>query len=66
MLPIFSKIFEKIILNPLCIYFDHFILVSNSQFGFCKKASTSHVIVDTLQYLYYNLDEGKLFFFNGF
>ena len=58
-LPIFSKIFEKIVFNQLSNYLNHFKLLSNSQFGFRKSLSTSHAIVDTLQYVYDNLDEGN-------
>ena len=35
-LPIFSKIFEKIVFDQLYNYFDHFKLLSNSEFGFRK------------------------------
>ena len=40
-------------------YLDHFNLLNNSQFGFRKNISTSHAIINTLQYIYDNLDEGN-------
>ena len=51
-LPIISKIFEKIVFNQLHNYLDHFNLLNNSQFGFRKNICTSHAIINTLQYIY--------------
>ena len=57
-LPIFSKIFEKIVCNQLYNYFELFKLFNPSQFGFRKKVSTSNAITNTLQYIYDHLDQG--------
>ena len=57
-LPIFSKIFEKVVCHQLYTYFESFKLFSSSQFGFRKKVSTSNAITNTLQYIYDHLDQG--------
>ena len=57
-LPIFSKIFEKIVFNQIYNYFEIFKLFNPSQFGFRKKNSTSNTITNALQYIYDHLDQG--------
>ena len=57
-LPVLSKIYEKIVFNQLYSYLDHFELLKPSQFGFRKNMSMSDAILNTLQYIYDNLDKG--------
>ena len=57
-LPILSKIFEKVVFNQLYQYFDAFNLLTSCQFGFRRKNSTSDAIINNLQYIYDNLDSG--------
>ena len=57
-LPILSKIFEKVVTDQLYSFFDHFKLFSSSQFGFRKNLSTSNAISNMLQFIYNNLDNG--------
>ena len=59
-LPILSKIFEKVVFNQLYQYFDSFNLLTSCQFGFRKKLSTSDAIVNNLQFIYDNLDSGHI------
>ena len=57
-LPILSKIFEKVASDQLYSFFDYFHLFDSSQFGFRKKLSTSNAISNMLQFIYNNLDTG--------
>ena len=45
-LPIFDKVFEKIVHKRLLDFFTEFEIISPSQFGFQPKKSTSHAILD--------------------
>ena len=47
----FSKIFEKIVYNRLNNYFCNHNILTNEQFGFRVKHSTSHVICDIINKL---------------
>ena len=53
-----SKIFEKIMHSQLMSYLKRFNLLKSNQFGFQKNISTSHAIVENLQYVYDCLDSG--------
>ena len=59
-LPIFSKILEKVAYEQLYKYFESNSYLVNSQFGFRRNKSTTHAIMNFLEYLYNNLDESKL------
>ena len=67
-LSIFSKIFEKIIAFQLTNYCDKNNIFTTAQYGFRKGKSTSDALLDTLQYVYDNLDKNKtvISFFSGF
>ena len=58
LLPLLSKIFEKVAKFQLTSYFEHFNLFTQNQFGFRQNQSTSNAIIHTLQYIYDNLDKG--------
>ena len=59
LLPIFSKIFEKIVYQKLYGFLQKNNLLSNCQFGFRKKLSTLDAIIDMTQYVYDSLDRNK-------
>ena len=59
-LPVFSKIFEKIVHSQLQSYLDHFEILDPSQFGFRPHLSTSRAVSNNLQYIYNNLDNGSV------
>ena len=61
-LPIFSKIFEKVVYKQLYEYLEVNSFLDNNQFGFRARKSTTHAIVNYLQYIYDNLDSGNLVF----
>ena len=61
-LPIFSKIFEKVVYRQLYEYLEFNSYLDNNQFGFRAKKSTTHAIMNFLQYIYDNLDSSKLVF----
>ena len=60
MLPVISKIYEKIVHSQLYAFTEEFNVLSSSQFGFRKHKSTSHAIMKNLQYVYNNLDSGNI------
>ena len=51
-LPVLSKIFEKIILNQLLLHFNSNNLLHNQQFGFTKGRSTTDAGVALLKHVY--------------
>lgn len=57
-LPIFSKIIEKVVHHQLYGYMQRNNLLTNNQYGFRKKLSTSDAITDMTQYVYDSLDRG--------
>ena len=58
LLPLLSKIFEKIVYNQLYNYLDHFNLFNPTQFGFRRNRSTVQAVMDHLEFVYNNLDKG--------
>ena len=58
-LPILSKIFEKIVHHQFYNYLNHFKFLNSDQYGFRKKLSTSNAIINMMQYIYDNLDQGN-------
>ena len=61
-LPLFSKIFEKIVYNQMYQYLESNNILYNNQFGFRRKKSTTHAIINQLQYLYSNIDNNEYVF----
>ena len=59
-LPVLSKVFEKVTCVQVYRYFEHFNFFTNAQFGFREGLSTSHAIINNLQFVYDNLDKGDL------
>ena len=56
MLPIISKIYEKIVHLQLYDFLEKFNILSESQYGFRKNKSTHQAILRNMQYVYNNLD----------
>ena len=61
-LPLFSKIFEKTVYNQMYQYLEINNILFNNQFGFRRKKSTTHAIINQLEYLYNNIDNDNYIF----
>ena len=59
LLPSFSKIFEKIAYNQLYNYFLSNNLLCKSQYGFRKKHSTDHAILELADRILLEMDKGN-------
>ena len=59
-LPIMSKIIEKVVHHQLYGFLQRNRIISPSQFGFRKKLSTTDAITDMLQFVYDKLDNGDI------
>ena len=57
-LPILSKVFERVVFNQLSNFLEKYSLLNCSQYGFRAKMSTSLAVMDQLKYVYENLDSG--------
>ena len=60
LLSVFNRIFEKLIYKRLIVFIDKHDLFFESQYGFRKKYSTQHAILDIISTIQSNLDQ-KLF-----
>ena len=60
LLPIVSKILEKIIANQLTDYLEDKKLLSNSQHGFRPRLSTETALTVITDNIYYNMDQRKI------
>ena len=58
-LPIFSKIFEKLVYKQIYGYLQINNFLSKNQYGFRKKMSTTDAVIDTTQFIFDSLDKGK-------
>ena len=59
-LPVISKVFEKIIHKQLYRYLENNSILFKYQFGFRTKKSTTHAILNFMQYLYNSLDKNNI------
>ena len=50
-LPLFSKIFERVLFNKLSDFIDERKILNKSQYGFRKEVSTTHAILEFLHYV---------------
>ena len=57
MLSVFSKIFEKLIHQQISDFFDKNNLFNNSQYGFRKKHSTVHALINAAENVYESIDK---------
>ena len=60
LLPVVSKILEKIVANQLTTYLETNNLLSNSQHGFRPKLSTETALLKISDRIYYNMDNKKI------
>lgn len=61
LLPILSKLFEKLLLSQILKYLNENNILSNSQFGFRKKMSTSHAVLAFVDDILKNFEEKKIY-----
>ena len=64
LLSIFDKILEKIIYLRLKQFLDKYNILYKYQFGFRENHSTSHALIDLVEYIYKSLDENKFVFWD--
>ena len=57
LLPNFSKILEKVILNRLLPFFQKHKIINKEQFGFIQNLSTTDAICHLTEHIYENLDK---------
>ena len=53
----FNQLFERLLAKRLHSFFDKFNLITKKQFGFLKKHSTEHAILDLKEYILKNLEK---------
>lgn len=59
-LPVFSKILEKVLKRRLQRYFETEGLLNNQQYGFRQKRSTTDALLDLSERILHGYEEGKL------
>ena len=60
LLPIVSKVLEKVVANQLIQYLEYNQLLSNSQHGFRPKLSTETALTIITDNIYINMDQKKI------
>ena len=58
-LPCFSKLLEKVMYNRLIKFIEINKILSNQQYGFRKKRSTEHAIIEIIDKISKRIDEGN-------
>ena len=56
----FNRIFERILSHRLLCFFEKHNIITSKQFGFLKKHSTEHAILDLKEYLLENLSKKEI------
>ena len=56
----FNRIFERILANRMLNFFEKHNVITPKQFGFLKRHSTEHAILDLKEYLMANLENHKI------
>ena len=59
-LPLFSKIYERVVFNQLSAFLDKYNIINEAQYGFRAGKSTIEAILNHLQFVYDELDSGNL------
>ena len=54
-----NQIFERLIYKRLISFIDEFDILSDKQFGFRKRHSTEHAIINLKEYILQNLEKGE-------
>ena len=62
LLSIFDKLLEKIICVRLKQFLKKYNILYKYQFGFRENHSTSHALIDVVEYIYKSLDDNKFVF----
>lgn len=57
-LPVLSKVLEKVVCKRIISFFDSNSILSNSQFGFRRKHSCDHPLILATEYIRQALDDG--------
>ena len=55
-LPISSKIFEKVVYKQLYTYFEQYSILYEHQYGFRKHMSTVQALLNRMQFMYDSID----------
>ena len=58
-LPILSKLFERAMCDRVNSFFEKYDLLDGNQYGFRKGKSSTRAVMDNLQQVYRNLDQGR-------
>ena len=58
-LPLFSKIFEKVVNKQLYIYFEQNNILYDHQYDFRKHKSTVQALLNHMQFMYDSIDSGN-------
>ena len=58
-LPLLSKVFERVVHNQLYSFLEKYKLLSSSQYGFRSGKSTSLAVMDFVKSVYEKLDSGE-------
>ena len=59
-LPVFSKILERVVFSRLSDFLEKFRILSRQQYGFRKESSTSMAILNLLEKIHDCIDKGEL------
>ena len=59
LLPVFAKLFEKVIKHRLITFLDGNNIITDNQFGFRKSHSTELAVIDIQNSLLHNLDDNN-------
>ena len=59
LLPLLSKLLERVVYNQVWHFLDTFNLISSNQYGFRRNRSTTMAVLNNLDYVYENLDQGN-------
>ena len=59
-IPVVTKVFERIIYNQLSLFFSENRLLNNCQSGFCGLHSTVTALLEATNEWAYNIDSGKV------
>ena len=58
-LPIFCKIFEKVVYKQLYTYFEQNNILYEHQYGFRKRLSTVQALLNHMKFMYDSIDSGN-------
>ena len=59
-LPILSKMFERIVYSRVYSFLEKYNLLNHSQYGFRKGKSTIQALLDQIKFVYKNIDSGNV------